>query len=162
MSSAHLSAQDGELAETLLTEFRSQASAWNFDDEAAAGALLTKCLEEGIRDKDALRQRLRDHGLMRAGLKVSLCEWENEGGAPASPNRLGDYGRRIESDGTWTVYEVFTGSEARQRGLAPSGLTKDEALDRLIRFSEGGSGATDNELRAANAASYSFWRRQIT
>ncbi|MGQ2906293.1 MAG: hypothetical protein ACT6RL_21800 [Neoaquamicrobium sediminum] len=162
MSSAHLSSQDGQLAETLLTEFRSQASAWSFGDEAAAGALLTKSLEEGIRDKDALRQRLRDHAIMRAGLKDSLGEWENEGGAPASPDRLGDYGRRIESDGTWSVYEVFTGREAQQRGLAPSGLTKDEALDRLIRFSEGGSGATDNELRAANAAAYSFWRRQIT
>lgn len=162
MSSIHLSSKDAQLAETLLTEFRSQAAAWSFDDEAAAGALLTKCIEEGVRDKDLLRQRLRDHRTMRTGVNGALGEWENEGGAVASPDRLGDYGRRIEADGTWTVYEVFTGLEARQRGLAPSGLTKDEALDRLIRFSEGGSGATEHELRAANSAAYSFWRRQIT
>ena len=51
--------------------------------------------------------------------KNQLPIWENEGGAvapykesPAIEDQVRDsehYGRRVEADGTWTIYHVFTG-----------------------------------------------------
>jgi hypothetical protein len=42
------------------------------------------------------------------------------------------YGRRIETDRTWTVYHVFTGEPANVRGHTMVGLGQMAATDRML------------------------------
>lgn len=58
--------------------------------------------------------------------------WENEGGAPGPDGIDCDYGRRIESDRSWTVYHVFTGAPARIDGRLMLGLSRQEATDSMV------------------------------
>ncbi len=46
----------------------------------------------------------------------AISGWEREGGADAHDGIDCDYGRRIESDRSWTVYHVFSGAPARIDG----------------------------------------------
>lgn len=41
------------------------------------------------------------------------------------------YGRRIETDRSWTVYHVFTGVPADSDAGATTGLNRAEATDRM-------------------------------
>lgn len=58
---------------------------------------------------------------------VAIGTWENEGGAPASDVLDRQYGRRIEADRSWTVYDVFNGVPARIDGIMMTGLQHVEA-----------------------------------
>lgn len=42
------------------------------------------------------------------------------------------YGRRIESDRSWTVYHVFTGVPADSNAGATTGLNRAEATKRMM------------------------------
>lgn len=42
------------------------------------------------------------------------------------------YGRRIETDRSWTVYHVFTGVPADANAGATTGLNRAEATDRMM------------------------------
>lgn len=42
------------------------------------------------------------------------------------------YGRRIEADGTWTVYNVFTGAPADIAEHIMTGLDKTDATARML------------------------------
>ena len=42
------------------------------------------------------------------------------------------YGRRVESDRSWTVYHVFTGLAADSGFGATTGLSKVDATDRMM------------------------------
>lgn len=161
MSSVYFSPADLNRIRTLLTECCQRDPDWDFEEESAAAEQLVNWMQAGIHDEETLRQRLRTLGNKNQDESSALAEWDAEGGAQPAMPRYGQYGRRIEADGTWTIYEVFTGREARQRGLRPSGLTKEEALDRLIRFSANGIGASADELRADRRSPYSFWRRAV-
>ena len=55
---------------------------------------------------------------------VAIGIWENEGGAPGRDPMDHQYGRRIETDRSWTVYHVFTGVPARVGGDAMIGLSQ--------------------------------------
>lgn len=70
----------------------------------------------------------------RAGARQSLAlgAWENEGGAPAIAILDHQFGRRIESDRSWTVYHVFTGVPARRGGKPMTGLSRAEATDGMV------------------------------
>jgi len=68
--------------------------------------------------------------LRRHALAIGI--WENEGGAPARDMMGLQYGRRIETDHSWTVYHVFTGAAARIDGDAKSGLSRSEATDSML------------------------------
>lgn len=160
MSSHSLSSSDMNMIEQLLAEVRDPEHR-SFDKETTQARMLVHAMESGIRSTSDLRSRLADHVALHSTIDSSHEQWENEGGAHLAPIRHGQYGMRIESDGTWTIYEVFNGREARQRGLAPSGLTREEAVDRLMRFSAGGIGASDDELQADRRSSFSFWRKDV-
>lgn len=56
--------------------------------------------------------------------------WENEGGAAASLG--GYYGRRIETDRTWTVYHVFSGVPAAVGGSTMTGLSRSDATSGML------------------------------
>ena len=62
----------------------------------------------------------------------SIGVWENEGGAPA-PDRPDDqFGRRVEVDGSWTIYHVFTGVPARVDGTTMTDLSRAAATDGML------------------------------
>ena len=63
---------------------------------------------------------------------VALAIWENEGGAPGPDLTDHQYGRRIESDRSWTVYHVFTGVPARVGENDLTGLTRSQATSRMV------------------------------
>jgi hypothetical protein len=65
----------------------------------------------------------------------------HRGGAPASDAPAfdtidSDYGRRIESDRSWTVYHVFTGAPARIEGQTMMGLSRTEATERMLSLNQ--------------------------
>ena len=71
-----------------------------------------------------------DTELGRHALAIGI--WENEGGAPAPTLIDHQYGRRIETDHSWTIYHVFSGIPARVDGSRTTGLTRAEATNGLV------------------------------
>lgn len=63
---------------------------------------------------------------------IEIGVWENEGGAPRRDNMDNQYGRRIETDRSWTVYHVFTGVPADAGGRTMIGLGRAAATDGMI------------------------------
>ena len=63
---------------------------------------------------------------------VDISIWENEGGALDRCDMNHHYGRRIEPDGSWTVYHVFTGAPADMGSRPMAGLSKTDATARMI------------------------------
>ena len=49
------------------------------------------------------------------------------------PDSEGYLGRRVEADGSWTMYHVFTGTPARVSDRIMVGLTKSEATATMVR-----------------------------
>lgn len=77
---------------------------------------------------------MNDHrnALERKRQAAAIGVWENEGGATGPGSMDHQYGRRIETDRTWTVYHVFTGVPAHGSGRAMIGLSRSDATDRMM------------------------------
>src|ERR1700722_17827991 len=54
------------------------------------------------------------------------------GEAPAPGAIDHDYGRRVETDRSWTVYHVFTGAPARIDGVRTTGLSRSDATTTIL------------------------------
>jgi hypothetical protein len=63
---------------------------------------------------------------------LDIGVWENEGGALDRSNMHHHYGRRIEPDGSWTVYHVFTGVPADMGSRPMTGLGETDATTTMI------------------------------
>jgi hypothetical protein len=63
---------------------------------------------------------------------TALGAWENEGGAPGRDSLDHQYGRRIETDRSWTVCHVFTGVPAHADGQTMTGLSRSDATDGML------------------------------
>jgi hypothetical protein len=70
-----------------------------------------------------------DHPVLQA---AAIAIWENEGGALSRYSVDALYGRRVESDRSWTVYHVFSGVAARFAGEVMTGLSRSAATDNMI------------------------------
>ncbi len=62
---------------------------------------------------------------------------DSEAGAPCRETRdhqNGDhqYGRRVERDGSWSIYHVFTGAPVEIRGVPTTGLTRGCATEGML------------------------------
>jgi hypothetical protein len=55
-----------------------------------------------------------------------------EDAMPAPDPLDNQYGRRIETDQSWTVYHVFTGSPACVDDSMMTGLSRSEATDKMM------------------------------
>lgn len=62
----------------------------------------------------------------------AISVWDNEGGASAGARGDEQYGRRIEADRSWTIYNVFTGIPASREGLEMIGLSRSIATDGML------------------------------
>jgi hypothetical protein len=70
---------------------------------------------------------------------LAIDAWENEGGAPARDSMDSHYGRRVEADGSWSIYHVFTGVLADIGSRSLTGLTRSgsgEVMMSLNRRNE--------------------------
>ncbi|WP_150497784.1 hypothetical protein [Roseibium aquae] len=66
-------------------------------------------------------------------MRSALEKWGDEGGAPAQDSMHSEYGKRIETDGTWTIYHVFSGGPATIGGDLMQGMTLKDTLDQMQR-----------------------------
>lgn len=62
----------------------------------------------------------------------AISAWDNEGGAAARAPSEEQYGRRIEADRSWTIYNVFTGVPASREGQEMIGLSRSVATDGML------------------------------
>lgn len=81
-----------------------------------------------------------------------LGRWENEGGAPRGHSMDIQYGRRIESDRSWTVYQVFTGIPARADGLVLTGMSRLDATRGMISLNLANVGRRKERTRLSDIA----------
>lgn len=77
----------------------------------------------------------------------AIDRWETEGGAHGHEALDLHYGRRVEADQSWTVYDVFTGVPARIDGSTMIGLTQGVATDSMLSLNH------RNEARRRNGGS---------
>ncbi|EAV40991.1 hypothetical protein SIAM614_29716 [Stappia aggregata IAM 12614] len=59
--------------------------------------------------------------------------WDDEGGAPRQDSMHSAYGKRIEADGSWTIYHVFSGVPATIGGDLMLGMNSNDALDQMTK-----------------------------
>lgn len=76
----------------------------------------------------------------------ALENWDNEGGAPVQDSMHSEYGKRVEADGSWTIYHVFTGSPATIGGDLMEDMNAEDALDQMTK-----TNADNSTRRAARA-----------
>ena len=67
---------------------------------------------------------------------AGLAVWDNEGGASGRDFADRQYGRRVEADRTWTVYNVFSGIPALIDGGAMTGLSRSDATRSMLSLNQ--------------------------
>lgn len=75
---------------------------------------------------------IKHPGTQRKLDAAAIAVWDNEGGAAANVSAGHQFGRRIETDRSWTVYHVFTGIPANADGASMTGLTRSDATHRMM------------------------------
>lgn len=65
---------------------------------------------------------------------LAIGTWDDEGGAPVGDATERYYGRRVESDRSWTVHHVFTGVPAHIDGVTLAGLSRADATDVMLKL----------------------------
>jgi hypothetical protein len=70
----------------------------------------------------------------RRALEISV--WENEGGSPSRDSMDHHYGRRVETDGSWSVYHVFTGNPAEIGGHSMTGMSRSSATLEMVSLNQ--------------------------
>jgi hypothetical protein len=63
---------------------------------------------------------------------LAVAIWENEGGAPQQDSMDHQYGRRVEGDGSWSIYHVFTGVPAKIHDHSMIGLSRSHATSGML------------------------------
>ncbi|MGF6175158.1 hypothetical protein [Ensifer sp. 4252] len=69
----------------------------------------------------------------------TIIRWRNEGRAPHDVLGRYQFGRRVEVDGSWTIYHVFSGKPAQVGAWKMIGLNRQnahQALDVLNTLDE--------------------------
>jgi hypothetical protein len=71
---------------------------------------------------------------------LAVAVWENEGGAPGQDSMDHQYGRRVEWDGSWSVYHVFTGVPAEIQGRRMTGMSRTNATQDMLALNRHNEG----------------------
>lgn len=66
------------------------------------------------------------------GEGASVERWENEGGSVGSNVGKPEYGRRVETDRSWTVYHVYTGVPGQVDSETLIGLSRGKATEIML------------------------------
>jgi hypothetical protein len=83
--------------------------------------------------------------------------WDDEGGAPAQDSMHSEYGKRIEADGSWTIYHVFTGSPATIDGNLMQGMTAKNALSQMTKNNSDNSSRRAARLDILKVRLFATW-----
>ncbi len=87
---------------------------------------------------------VRDGSASRRDQMTSALEnRDNEGSTPWPDSMHSEYGRRVEADGSWTIYHVFSGMPATIGGDRMEGMSATAATDQMIKTN------SDNSSRRA-------------
>lgn len=76
--------------------------------------------------------QVNDQNRDRRRNAIDIDAWENEGGALGRSSMYHNYGRRVEADGSWTIYHVFTGVPAAIENRLLTGLAEPEATATMV------------------------------
>jgi hypothetical protein len=71
---------------------------------------------------------------------LAIAVWENEGGAQRQSSMDHHFGRRIETDRSWSVYHVFTGVPADIDGHPMTGLSRSDATEGMLSLNRRNEG----------------------
>lgn len=117
---------------------------WHLDRRMSAGRFLVASFQEGTTSEAQLATNLMEsfevvhascfpHQQKHAD-RDAIARWENEGGSPRRYGGRGAYlyGKRVETDGTWTIHHVFSGVPALYGTWDMVGLSKSVA-ERALR-----------------------------
>jgi hypothetical protein len=69
---------------------------------------------------------------------MAIARWENEGGA-GWPTDC-QYGRRVETDTSWSIYHVFSGVPATFGGQSLVGLSRSAATEGMLALNRRNDG----------------------
>jgi hypothetical protein len=97
-----------------------------------------------------MNRRNNEGGLRRNTAAIAI--WETEGGAPGRDLKEHLYGRRVESDRSWTVYHVFTGVTARVGDDDLIGLSRSQATSRMMSLNLGNAECREQRIRLSALA----------
>lgn len=86
----------------------------------------------------------------------SLSGGHDRGAGSYCPDtRDHQYGRRVEGDGSWSIYHVFTGIPASIRGVPTTGLTRSCATEGMLSLNR------RNERHAGERGNSLTWRQSV-
>ena len=71
---------------------------------------------------------------------LAIAVWEDEGGAQGQSSMDHHFGRRIETDSSWSVYHVFTGVPADIDGHPMTGLSRADATEGMLSLNRRNEG----------------------
>jgi hypothetical protein len=71
---------------------------------------------------------------------LAIAVWENEGGARQQDSMDHQYGRRVERDGSWSIYHVFTGVPAKIHDHSMIGLSRSLATAGMLSLNRRNEG----------------------
>ncbi|MXN67168.1 hypothetical protein GR183_19845 [Stappia sp. GBMRC 2046] len=95
--------------------------------------------------------------------KFGLDRWDDDGGASNRDSMYNEYGRRIEGDGTWTVYHVFTGVPATIGGQIMKGMNASDSMTRMmLTNSHNSKQRKAYQLQFPVRPPHSKWRKRIS
>lgn len=90
---------------------------------------------------------------------AAICIWEYEGGAPGPDSMDHHYGRRIETDRSWTVYHVFTGVAAIIDGASMTGLSGPDATDGMLSLNHRNAARQRERNRLSSIHRTAWWHK---
>jgi hypothetical protein len=117
---------------------------WHLERRMRYSSVAIDAFQDGMTPEDAIAGKLSSqfevlHASSLRPRKASFHEdeirrWENEGGHVGADEKPASYqfGKRYESDGTWTIYHVFTGQPAQYGTWEMKRLTRSVA-ERALR-----------------------------
>jgi hypothetical protein len=71
---------------------------------------------------------------------LAIAVWENEGGSQGQSSTDHHFGRRVETDRSWSIYHVFTGVPADIDGHAMTGLSRSDATEGMLSLNRRNEG----------------------
>ena len=95
-------------------------------------------------------------------MRRALENWDDEGGAPAQDSMHSEYGKRIESDGSWTIYHVFSGIPATIGGNLMQDMNANDALDQMTKTNAGNSTRRAAREKILKARFLATWWVRLT
>jgi hypothetical protein len=91
-------------------------------------------------------------------LAAALRRRDSAGGVAARDEMHNDYGRRVEQDGSWTIYHVFTGVPAHFGAREMTGMSASESMTMTVQ-TNAANGLRRREVALIRTSAARAWNR---